>query len=158
MPGMKLSCPSVVAPIGSRTGALQVTPSVVVLITMSLPAQLVRKRQSCQTTYTRPAASTSAEGSGPLRTLPASRCASVAVTRTVLRQLAPPSSERKEMIADSDAFVAGMTTAPLGCTTGGPPRAVALLPVFEAELQVRPPLVDVDTFSRSPSEESSNVV
>ena len=50
MPGMKLSCPSVVVPIGSRTGDVQVTPSVELLITMSLPEQFGRKRQSPQTT------------------------------------------------------------------------------------------------------------
>ena len=41
---------SVVVPIGKRTGDVQVTPSLELLITMSLPVQFARKRQSCQTT------------------------------------------------------------------------------------------------------------
>src|SRR5690242_5696088 len=41
IPGMKLSWPSVVVPIGRRTGDVQVTPSSEVLITMSLPVQFV---------------------------------------------------------------------------------------------------------------------
>ena len=79
-------------------------------------------------------------------------------TVTVELQVAPPSVERQAMIADSEALAAGTITVPLGCTTGWPPRPVALLPVFLAAPQVRPPSVEVDIFSRSPSALSSNSV
>jgi hypothetical protein len=71
MPGMKWSNVLPVAWSGIRTTCDQVTPSPDVVMTMSFAAHPFRKRQSCQTTYTLPAASISADGSGPVRRLPA---------------------------------------------------------------------------------------
>ena len=76
----------------------------------------------------------------------------------MLRQLAPPVRERNEMIADSDALEAGMTTMPSGRTTGWPPRPVAALPVLNTGPHVRPPSADVVTLRRSPALASSKVV
>src|SRR5437660_46222 len=75
--------------IGTRAGVDQVVPSVEVLNTMSLTAQPVRKRQSCQATYTVPSAATSADGSGPVRRPPATGWASAVATVVVALQLAP---------------------------------------------------------------------
>src|SRR6266511_3475470 len=94
MPGMKWSTVLAVASIGTRAIADQARPSVEVLMTMSLLAQRLRNRQSCQTTYTLPAASTSAEGNGPDRRFPASAWSRTRATVTVRLQLAPPSVER----------------------------------------------------------------
>ena len=52
IPGMKWSTVLLVASIGMRTTVVHVVPLVDVLITMSLDGQLLRKWQSCTTTYT----------------------------------------------------------------------------------------------------------
>src|SRR4051794_20978837 len=98
MPGIMLSLPSAGSPMGTRTGGLQVAPSVELLSTMSLPAHDARNRQSCQTTYTRPAPSTSADGSGPERRLPSGGWAVAVDTVDALLHVAPPSVERNAMI------------------------------------------------------------
>jgi hypothetical protein len=77
---------------------------------------------------------------------------------TVELQVEPPLVEVKAMIPDSEALAAGTITVPLACTSGCPPRPVALLAVFLAAPQVRPPSVEVDIFRRSPSALSSNWV
>ena len=79
-------------------------------------------------------------------------------TVTVEVHEAPPLVERQAMMALTLAFAAGTITVPLGCTSGWPPRPVALLPVLSAGPQVRPPSVEVDIFSRSPAALSSNSV
>ena len=57
---------------------------------MSLTRQACRKRQSVQATYTVPAPSISAEGSGPSRRLPATVwCLIVAMVVTVIASLYP---------------------------------------------------------------------
>src|SRR5436305_4430585 len=141
-PGMKLSWPSPVVPIGMRTGAVHVAPVLEVLITMSLPGQPARNRQLCQTTKTLPAPSISADGRGPLRRPPAGVCAVVDATVTGAFQVAPPSAERHAMTDDSSALSPGTITVPLGCTTGWPPMPVALVAVERGRPQVRPPSVD----------------
>ena len=69
-------------------------------------------------------------------------------TRTVDRQLVPPSIERNERIwleVDSN----GTSTVPFGRTTGWPPSPCAPSPVARAGPQVRPPSDEV--FIRSAS-------
>src|SRR2546423_12429829 len=158
MPGMKWSTVLVVGSIGTRETADQVRPSVEVLSTMSLALHPRRNRQSLQTTYTLPVPSISADGSGPLRRLPASVWSRTRATVTLLLQVAPPLVETNEMIAVSKAFAAGTTTVPFGCTTGCPPSPVALLAVGTGEPQVSPPSVDVLIRIRLPLPKSSNSV
>ena len=105
-----------------------------------------------------PAASISADGNGSERRLPATVWSDTVATVTVELQDAPPLVERHAMIAVTPAFAAGTMTVPFGCTTGWPPRPLALLPVLSAGPQVRPPSVEVDIFSRSPLALSSNSV
>src|SRR5438128_8603803 len=143
---MKWSTVLVVASIGIRVTDDQVVPLVVVAITMSLEVHeppLARKRQSCQTTYTFPAASISAEGSGPLRRLPRTVKVLTVAMVVVEVQVLPPLVDRKARIDVSEALEAGTITVPPGWTTGWPPRPVALLPVFFEAPQVRPPSLDV---------------
>src|SRR2546423_1233238 len=154
---MKWSAPSVVVPIGTRFGAVQLVPVVEVLMTMSLLEQWERKRQSCQATYTLPPPSISALESGLVRTC-GGLCASAAATRTGLRQVAPPLVERKAMIFVWLQLLAGTITVPPGLTTGWPPSPLARLAVFFARPQVKPPLVEVETLSRLPCPTSSKVV
>ena len=105
-----------------------------------------------------PAASISAVGSGPERRLPAGVWSVTVAMVVVELQVAPPLVEFQTMIAVSLALEDGTITLPLGCTTGWPPRPVALLPVFLAAPQVRPPSEEVDILSRSPSALLSNSV
>src|SRR3989442_14231099 len=91
---MKWSAPSVVVPIGTRFGEVQLVPVLEVLMTMSLLEQWERKRQSCQATYTLPPRSISALGRGLVRTC-GGLCASAAATRTGLGHVSPPLFERK---------------------------------------------------------------
>jgi len=72
---MKWSTALVVSSMGMRTTGDHAVPLDEVLMTRSLDAHPLRKRQSCHTTYTRPAPSISAEGSGGERRLPATGCA-----------------------------------------------------------------------------------
>src|SRR5439155_14377879 len=158
MPGMKWSTVLVVASIGTRVTADQFRPSVDVLSTMSLLRHPLRNRQSCQTTYTLPAPSISAEGSGPDRRLPASAWLRTRATLTDRLHVPPPSVDRNEMIAFSNALAAGTTTVPFGCTTGCPPSPVARLAVATGVPQVSPPSCDVLMRIRSPAPKSSNSV
>src|SRR5881397_3774840 len=119
-----------------RTVDVQVVPSVEVVITISLVAQPLLKPQSCQTRYTLPAPSISAEGSGPLRRLPATVCLKIESTVTVLLQLVPPLVDLKARMEVSLALASGTMTVPLGCTTGWPPMPVALLAVLSAAPQL----------------------
>src|SRR5260370_27923069 len=94
------SIPLVVASIGTRVTADQVVPFVEVEYTMSFAGQFDRKRQSCQDTYTVPAASISAEGSpSPLRRPPATACEGTLATSTVELHEEPPLVEGKERSA-----------------------------------------------------------
>src|SRR5690349_5285935 len=99
MPGVKWSTELVTASIGMRTGADHVVSLVDFDMTMSLLVQPDRNRQSDQTTYAVPGPSISAEGSGSSRSPPAALWCEIAATCTVARQLAPPSTDRKERIS-----------------------------------------------------------
>src|SRR3981189_542419 len=136
---MKWSTVLLVASMGMRTTVVQVAPSVEVLITMSLEAQLVRKRQSCQTTYTFPALSISADGSGPVRRPPATVCLLTALIVTAEPPVDPPLVERNARMDVSVALARGPITVPFGETTGCPPMPVLFEAVFLAAPQVRPP-------------------
>src|SRR4051794_21018046 len=148
---MKWSRPLLVASIGTRPTADQLVPVALSewLITMSLVLQAWRKRQSAQVTYTVPAPSISAEGSGPSRRLPATvwwRTVAMVVTAP---QETPPLVELNAPTADSFALAIGTITVPLGRTTGWPPITPVLL-VFGAP-QVMPPSVEVLIWSRLPA-------
>src|SRR4029453_17739664 len=143
---MKWSTALPTGSIGMRLTAAQFTPSVEVEKTMSLDLQLRRKRQSCQATYTLPAPSTSAEGNTylPPRRPPATTWRRIGVTCTIADQLAPPSTEPNT----SREFwlqppVIGTITVPLGCTTGWPPVALAVLAGVSTGPHVSPPSLEV---------------
>src|SRR5258705_1260029 len=106
---MKWSTVLLVASMGMRTTVVQVVALVEVLITMSLDVQPVRKRQSCQTTYTFPEPSISAEGSGPVRRPPATVCLLTALIVTAEVQVDPPLIERNDRIDVSVALATGTT-------------------------------------------------
>src|SRR5439155_17281093 len=122
-------------------GAAHVVSLVDLLITMSLAGQPDRNRQSDHATYTVPAESISADGSEPERSPPASVWCCTAETRTVDRQLAPPSMERNDRIWPP--LWIGTITVPLGRTTGWPPSPDRLSPVARAGPQVAPPSAEV---------------
>src|SRR3954452_14640225 len=98
MPGAMCSTALVVASIGTRVTGPHVVSLVDVLMTMSLRAQPERNRQSPHATYTVPAESISADGSDSSRMPPATSWWLMADTSTVLRQLAPPSTDRNDRI------------------------------------------------------------
>src|SRR5271166_6628735 len=91
--GMKWSTVLVTASMGMPTGAVQLLPSDEVLRTMSFDEQPARKRQSCQTTYTRPAASTVADGSAMVLMLPATRWSVMVEIVTDAFHVTPASDE-----------------------------------------------------------------
>src|SRR5438128_8808311 len=107
--------------MGIRAGSVHTSPSVDVLMTRSFDLQPRRNRQSDHTTYTLPAASISAVGSGPLRKPPAvlwSRIRAIVIGPV---HDAPPFVDLKARTAFSNALSIGITTVPSGCTTGWPP-------------------------------------
>lgn len=136
------STPLFVASIGTRWIAVQLTPSVDVVKTMSFDEQPRRNRQSCHATKTLPAASISAEGSGPVRSEPATVWCEIAVTVVVADQVAPPFVDRNACSAVSLALSIGTTTVPFGWTSGWPPMPVALFAVARRVLHVSPPSVE----------------
>src|SRR6187549_2844265 len=139
---MKWSMPLLVASMGTRDTADQAVPVALTecAMTMSFVLQPLRNRQSVQETYTVPAPSISAEGSGPSRSLPATLwCFTVAIVVTAL-QVTPPSVELNAPMAVSFAFAVGTITVPSGRTTGWPPMTPELLVL--AALHVTPPSVE----------------
>src|SRR5437868_6897322 len=154
---MKWSAPLETGSIGTRRTSLQVTPSDEALKTMSFDAQFLRKRQSSHATYTFPAPSISALGSGDVRSDPATSAKREAEIVTALDHVPPPSVDRN---AASLPFRLsnGTTTVPFGCTSGWPPRPLSLPAVATGVLHVRPPSVDVLMYSRSPCAKLSNSV
>src|SRR6476620_1567719 len=140
---MKWSMPLFVASIGTRDTADQLVPVELSewAMTMSLALHPFRKRQSVQVTYTVPAPSISAEGSGPSRRPPATLWCFTVVTVVTALQLAPPFVELNAPIAVSFALAVGTITVPFGATTGWPPMIPALLVC--AGPQVSPPSVEV---------------
>src|SRR3954451_6710470 len=154
---MKWSRPLLTGSIGTRLTALQSTPLVDVLKTMSFAEHLGRKRQSCQATKTRPAPSISAVGSGLVRRPPATAWARTPETVCALDQDAPPSVERNAAVFPS-RLSNGTMTVPLGWTTGWPPRPLSWPAVSIGVLHLAPPSVEVDISSRSPSPKLSSSV
>src|SRR5215469_14913670 len=142
--------------MGTREGALQWTPSDETIMTMSFSAQLLRKRQSCQATYTLPALSTAADGSDSVRKLPLTKCSSIDDATTVLLQLPPPFVEVKERTLPSKASSIGTTTVPFGRTTGWPPIPLAKSAVLRTGPHVAPPSDVVTMLMISPLPASSN--
>src|SRR5712692_3780442 len=139
---MKWSTVLLTGSIGMRAGAVQTLLSLEALITRSLEAHAERKRQSCHTTYTVPAASIAAEGRGDVRRPPATRWSVIDEMVTEAFQLTPPLVEVKDcMNPVSPSY--GTTTVPFGCTTGWPPMPWARSAVFNAGPQVWPPSVEV---------------
>src|SRR5437879_634364 len=135
-PGKKWSTPLPTESMGIRTGSGQLTPSVDVLRTRSLAEHFCSNRQSCQTTYTFPEASISADGSGMLsRIPPAAWWNWTGDTVFDAAQLAPPFVELKALTlkpARPRNPLKGTITVPFGCTSGWPPMPGALLPVASA--------------------------
>src|SRR4051812_26728047 len=128
--------------MGTRETADQLVPVALSewLRTMSLALHARWKRQSDHATYTVPAPSISADGSGPSRRLPATvwwRIVAIVVTAV---QLAPPLVELNAPMAVSLALAVGTITVPSGRTTGWPPITPLLL-VAGAD-QVWPPSLD----------------
>src|SRR4051794_8345421 len=154
---MKWSAPLGTGSIGTRLTALQFTPSADVLKTMSFDVQFFRKRQSSHATYTLPAPSISATGSGLVRSGPATPANRVSEIVAALDHVAPPSVERN---AASLPFRLsnGTITLPFGCTSGCPPSPFSFPAGGTGVLQVLPPSVDVLMYSRSPSAKLSNSV
>src|SRR5215471_9446401 len=150
-PGTKWSTALDTGSIGTRTGAAHVLGPVDLASTMSLLVHPVRNRQSAQVTYTMPAPSTAAEGSGDSRSDPATPWCLMLETRTVAPQEAPPLVLLNERISPLAQDSKGTTTVPLGCTTGCPPSPVAPPLGARAGPQVRPPSVEVFIITESPA-------
>ena len=104
-------------------------------------------------TKTRPAPSISAEGSGGLRKLAGLAAAVIDVIVTKV-QHPPPFEETSAPSVVSDALSIGMITFPVGWTSGWPP----ITPTFGVvpAIQVSPPLVEEEIFSRLECPASSN--
>src|SRR4051794_35571136 len=154
---MKWSAPLVTGSIGTRFASVQFTPSDDLLNTMSFDVQFLRKRQSSHATYTLPAPSISALGSGLVRRLPPTPAKRLADTVTARDQLAPPSVDLNAgclMLRLSN----GTITVPFGCTSGWPPIPLSLPAVGEGSLHVSPPSAEVLMYSRSPCPKLSNSV
>src|SRR5439155_1452675 len=116
-PGMKWSTLLLTESIGTRDTELQFWPSVEVLMTMSFEEQPRRNRQSCQTTYTLPAPSISAEGSESVRSPPRTACGAIEAIVNGPVHETPPLVERSETTLLSLPVSIGMTTVPFGWTT-----------------------------------------
>src|SRR5579863_10405630 len=90
MPLMKWSTPLPMGSSGMRDLAVQCTPSVELLKTMSLAEQLLSKLQSGQEIYTRPPPSMVLEGSPALRRSPSSPWLGACAIWIAAVQLWPP--------------------------------------------------------------------
>src|SRR5499433_833841 len=152
---MKWSTRLVTGSIGTRVAAVQFTPSAEVEKTMSLAEQLARKRQSSHATYTLPAPSISAVGSGLVRSPPATPLNRTLLTATPLAHDAPPSVDRNASIL-LFRLSNGTITVPSGWTRGWPPRPLSFTAVGIGVLQCWPPSVEVLISSRSPAPKLSS--
>ncbi len=122
---------------------------------MSLAEQLTRKRQSCQATKIRPAASISAEEiPRGARRPPATVWAMTLATGEVPLQDTPPLVELNARIALPLAEY-GTTTVPFGWTSGCPASPDGAPDGATGVDQVRPPLAEVLSTIRLPDEEMS---
>src|SRR5206468_719173 len=131
--------------------------------TKSLAAQAVSKRQSDHTAYTVPSASIPTEGNTISRRPPFGKRCWTSETSTESFHDTPPSVEVKERIWNANAFGVpsprtGTTTVPSGWTTGWPPNPFTASAVAFLPLQLRPPSVDVDMYTRSNWAKLSNSV
>src|SRR4051812_22054586 len=122
---MKWSALLPTASIGTRCTALHATPSLDVLSTMSFAVHPGSKRQSSHATNTRPAASTSAVGSGLVRRSPATEWKLIRETVLARDHVWPPSVDRNAAMLPVTVSN-GTTTVPFGCTTGWPPSPLGL--------------------------------
>src|SRR5207244_1770948 len=147
---MKWSSPLVTRSTGTREAGVQFTPSAEVENTMSLEEQLARKRQSSHATYTLPAPSISAVGSGLVRSPPATPLKRTLLTAMPLVHDCPPSVDRNASIL-LFRLSNGTMTVPSGWTSGWPPSPLSFPAVGIGVLQVRPPSVEVLISSRSPA-------
>src|SRR5262249_7988031 len=95
---MKWATPLGTGSIGTRATAVQFTPSAEVENTMSLAEQWARNRQSSHATYTLPAPSISAVGSGVVRSPPATPWKRTLLTPMPLAHDCPPSVDRNASI------------------------------------------------------------
>src|ERR671937_557034 len=120
-PGMKWSTTLFTESIGILCTPDQFVPFVEVTKTRSFVEQLVRKRQSSQTTKILPSPEISAEGSGPLRMFPGSFLAVMLVIVIGWPKLTPPFVDITDSSVSSFASSSGTTTFPFGRTTGCPP-------------------------------------
>src|SRR5919204_2075889 len=120
-PGMKWSTMLFTESIGILWTPDQFVPFVDVTKTRSFVEQLVRKRQSSQTTKILPSPEISAEGSGPLRMFPGSVFAVMLVIVIGAPKLTPPFVDMTDLSVTSPASSSGTTTFPFGSTTGWPP-------------------------------------
>src|SRR3954452_11091774 len=154
---MKWSTPLPTASIGIRLTALQFTPSAELLKTMSLAEHFGSNPQSSQATYTLPAASISALGSGLVRSPPEFGWNRIFEISNSFDQVAPPSVERNAPIVPL-RLSNGTITVPSGCTTGWPPSPWGFPAGATGVLQVLPPSEDVLMYSRSPWPKLSNSV
>src|SRR5712691_3553741 len=145
---MKWSTPLVTLSIGTRAASVQFTPSDERENTMSLAEQCARKRQSSHATYTVPAPSISAVGSGLVRSPPATLWKRMLVTSTPLAHDWPPSVDRNASIFPF-RLSNGTITVPSRWTTGWPPSPLSCPAVGIGVLQVCPPSVEVLIISRS---------
>src|SRR5215813_6527745 len=125
-----------------RFGFVHVVPFPDLLMTISFAEQLVRNRQSGQTTYIFPFASVAAEGNPAARISPASAWLMYSPTFTAAFHVLPPSIEMKACTNPLKARI-GTITRPFGFTSGNPPIPKSLPLVATAALQVTPPSVDV---------------
>src|SRR3954470_12007615 len=155
---MKWSTLLFVLSIGTRLTADQLVPVALseCARTMSLVLHDRRNRQSVHATYTVPLPSTSADGSGPSRRLPATAWCRIVAMVVVALHDAPPLVELNAPTAVSLALSIGTTTVPLGRTTGWPP--ITPEPLEAAADQVWPPSVEVLILSRLPAPWSSHSV
>src|SRR5579862_3971041 len=129
----------VVASMGMRVTALQVFPSEELLMTMSLEAHPVRKRQSDQTTKTLPAPSMLADGRLGLRSPAATKWLWMLAIALLLPQLTPPLEELNTSMPPPSN---GTMTVPFGCTTGSPPSPPAWSDDARPGPQVSPPSLE----------------
>src|ERR1035437_4129528 len=125
--------------MGMRVTALQVLPSVDVLMTMSLEAQPERKRQSDHTTKTLPAPSILTEGKLGLRKPAATKWLEMLAMAWVLPQLIPPLVELNTSMPPPSK---GTMAVPLGCTTGSAQRPPAGPEEARPGPQVCPPSLE----------------
>src|SRR3954454_660893 len=132
---MKWSTPLPTGSIGIRATGLHCSPSPERLNTMSLAAHLASNRQSSQATYTLPAPSISALGSGLVRRSPALGWKLIFEIADSFDQEAPPSSDLNAAIVPC-RLSKGTITVPSGCTTGWPPRPFARPPGTTGALHV----------------------